>query len=108
MGVVYQNFKLLSGINAEERCFAWKLSQDILALGNRIFRRNAEKRCLTTLADGSLCQEVQDIDHAFKNCEVVMDTYYMMIMALNRITEINISSKLLFHLVCGEGYVYHF
>ena len=70
----------------------------MLAVGRRIFRRNAERRCLTTLADGSLCQEIQDIGHAFENCEAVMDTYDMMIMVLNRITERNISSKLLFHL----------
>ena len=74
-GLVFKNFKLLSGITAEERCFAWKLSQDMLAVGKRIFRRNAERRCLAILEDGSLCEEVQDINHAFKDCGSVFEVY---------------------------------
>ena len=97
-GLVYKNFKLLSGITAEERCFAWKLSQDMLAVGRRIFRRNAERRCMAILADGSLCEEIQDLDHAFKNCDSVVETYDMIIQVLNRLTERNISSDLLLHL----------
>ena len=98
MGLVFKNLKLLSGITAEERCFAWKLSQDMLAVGKRIFRRNAERRCLAKLADGSLCQEIQDINHAFKNCDAVVGTYDMMTQVLNRFTERNIGSDLLMHL----------
>ena len=97
-GLVFKNHKLLSGITAEERCFAWKLSQDMLAVGKRIFRRNAERRCLVKLEDGSSCQEVQDINHAFKDCQAVVGTYDMMIQVLNRLTERNISSDLLLHL----------
>ena len=97
-GLVFKNFKLLSGITAEERCFAWKLSQDMLAVGKRIFRRNAERRCLAILADGSLCEEIQDLDHAFKNCGTVVETYDMIVQVLNRLTERNISSDLLLHL----------
>ena len=96
--LVYKNFKLLSGITAEERCFAWKLSQDMLAVGRRIFRKNAERRCLEILGDGSLCEEIQDIGHAFKDCGSVVETYDMMIQVLNRQTERNISSDLLLHL----------
>ena len=97
-GLVFKNFKLLSGITAEERCFAWKLSQDMLAVGKRIFRRNAERRCLAILEDGSLCEEVQDINHAFKDCGSVFETYDMIIQVLNRLTERNIGSDLLLHL----------
>ena len=95
---MFKNFKLLSGITAEERCFAWKLSQDMLAVGKRIFRRNAERRCLAILEDGSLCEEVQDINHAFKDCGSVFETYDMIIQVLNRLTERNIGSDLLLHL----------
>ena len=45
-GIVYKNLKLLRGVTPEEKCFAWKLSQDMLPVGARIHRRNAEKRCL--------------------------------------------------------------
>ena len=97
-GLVFKNLKLLSGITAEERCFAWKLSQDMLAVGRRIFRRNAERRCLAVLADGSSCEEIQDLEHAFKNCGSVVQIYDLIIQVLNRLTERNISSELLLHL----------
>ena len=97
-GLVFKNLKLLSGITAEERCFAWKLCQDMLAVGRRIFRRNAERRCLAILGDGSLCEEIQDLDHAFRNCGSVVETYDMMIQVLNRLMERSISSNLLLHL----------
>ena len=102
---MFKNFKLLSGITAEERCFAWKLSQDMLAVGKRIFRRNAERRCLAILADGSLCEEIQDHDHAFKNYGSVVETYDndMIIQVLNRLTERNISSDLLLHLAFNHS-----
>ena len=62
----------------------------MLAVGKRIFRRNAERRCLAKLADGSLCQEIQDINHAFKNCDAVRGTCDTMTQVLNRMTERNI------------------
>ena len=38
----------------------WKLCQDILPVGSRIFRKNAEKRCMEKLDGGLLCLETQD------------------------------------------------
>ena len=87
----------MRGITAEERCFAWKLSQDMLAVGKRIFRKNAERRCLVKLTDGSACQEIQDINHVFKDCNAILETYDMVIQVMNRLTERNISFELLVH-----------
>ena len=96
-GLVFKNLKQLRGITAEERCFAWKLSQDMLAVGKRIFRRNAERRCLVKLTDGSACQEIQDINHVFKDCNAIKETYDMVIQVMNRLTERNVSFGLLVH-----------
>ena len=39
--LVWKNLKILKGLSAEEKCFAWKLTQDMLPVGLRIHRRNA-------------------------------------------------------------------
>ena len=56
---VRKNLSHLKGLNAEERCFAWKVTQDMLAVGTR---NNAEKRCLTVLETGS-CEAEQTLVH---------------------------------------------
>ena len=43
--VVWKNQALLKGVTAEEKCFAWKMSQDMLEVGNRIHRKNAKRTC---------------------------------------------------------------
>ena len=48
-GVVFKNIKLLKGLNADVKCFVWKITQDLLPVGCRIHRRNAERRCLTQI-----------------------------------------------------------
>ena len=39
--VVWKNQVMLKGVTAEEKCFAWKIVQDMLEVGNRIHRKNA-------------------------------------------------------------------
>ena len=96
-GIVFKNMKLMSGLTAEEKCFAWKISQDMLPTGSRIHRRNAERRCLVPLGDATLCQEIQDLEHVFRSCDTVTESYDMIIQALNRFTDRNISYNLLVH-----------
>ena len=96
-GLVFRNFKLLKGLNPMETCFVWKVTQDMLPVGSRIHRRNAERRCLTVLDDGSLCQEIQNMDHVFRSCSKVVESYDIIIQVLNRFTERNITYELLTH-----------
>ena len=83
-GVVFKNLKLLKGLNADEKCFVWKITQDMLPVGSRIHRRNAERRCLTILENGILCQEIQTLDHTFRSCVSVTEIYEAIILILNR------------------------
>jgi hypothetical protein len=96
--VVFQNFKFLKGLNAEERCFAWKLTQDMLQIGIRIHRRNAERRCLAQFDNGFLCQEIQDLEHTFRSCPMFMESYNLIIQVLNRFIERSVSYGSLIHL----------
>ena len=97
-GVVFKNLKFLRGVNAEERCFAWKLTQDMLPVGSRIHRRNAERRCLAQLDNGGLCQEIQNLEHVFRSCSAVMESYAMIIQVLDRFIERSVSYENLVHL----------
>ena len=70
-GIVWKNLKLLKGLTPEEKTFSWKVTQDMLPVGTRIHRNNAERRCLIDLSDGSICQELQNLEHAFRPCSMV-------------------------------------
>ena len=68
---VWKNLRNTNGINAAEKDFAWKLTQDMLPIGKRIHRINVEKRCLNKIREG-LCEEVPDIMHKLYNCQSVV------------------------------------
>ena len=42
--VVWNNLKILQRVSPEEKEFAWKVTQDMVAVGKRIHRRNTEYR----------------------------------------------------------------
>ena len=69
--VVWKNLFLVKGLTAEEKCFAWKVSQDMVAVGSRIHRPNAERRCLAVFDNGEVCVEIQTLEHLFVKCKAV-------------------------------------
>ena len=96
-GVVFKNIKLLKGLNADEKCFVWKITQDLLPVGCRIHRRNAERRCLTLLGNGTLCQDLQTLEHTFRSCERITEVYEVIVQILNRFLGRTISFDDLIH-----------
>ena len=90
-GIVWKNFKLLRGLTPEEKTFSWKVTQDMLPVGTRIHRNNAERRCLTDLNDGSSCQELQNLEHAFRLCPMVEDIYNVILVILNLFLSRNVN-----------------
>ena len=95
--MVFKNIKLLKGLIADEKCFVWKITQDLLPVGCRIHRRNAERRCLTLLENGTLCQELQTLEHTFKSCERINEVYEAIIQILNRFLSRTVSFDDLIH-----------
>ena len=85
-----ENFKLLKGINAEEKVFIWKVIQDMLPIGRRIHRKNAEKRCLIELYDGSKCLVIPDLKHSLIQCEGVKNSFE----EVKRIIELFLEKKI--------------
>ena len=55
--------------------FIWKLQQDMLPVGARLHRRNAEKRCLEELASNRTCLALQTREHVFIECESVAEVF---------------------------------
>ena len=70
-GLTWANLNKLKGLNAKEKDFAWKVTQDMLPIGRRIHRGNIEKKCLRKLDNDSLCQYISDLDHLFVSCPAV-------------------------------------
>ena len=81
--LAWKNWSKLKGLTAEEKCFAWKVQQDMLQIGSRIHRNNAERRCLIELENGQSCQEIQTREHLFLSCESVGDVYENLSLILN-------------------------
>ena len=73
--VVWNNLKILQRVSPEEKEFAWKVTQDMVAVGKRIHRRNTERRCLKKLTNGEECQYIPDLFHALMDCEGINDTF---------------------------------
>ena len=44
---------VMKGLAADEKCFAWKVQQDMLAIESRMHRQNAERRCLITYREST-------------------------------------------------------
>ena len=63
--ISWKNLKILSGVNAEEKEFVWKVIQDMVPVGRRIHKKNVERRCLKVLPSGNECQVIPDLRHVF-------------------------------------------
>ena len=68
--VAWNNVATLRGLNPEQIMFAWKIQQDMLAIGARLHRRNVERRCMLKVQD-EICEEVQTREHLFGSCKSV-------------------------------------
>ena len=69
--VAWKNWKGLRGLTAEECEFAWRLQQDLLPIGSRMHRPNADRRCKMELPGNMMCQEIQTRQHLFIECDSV-------------------------------------
>ena len=73
--LAWKNMGMLKGVNAEEKCFVWKCVQDMVAVGSRIHRKNAEKRCLRMKLNGTQCLQLDTLSHNLGECENVTNIF---------------------------------
>ena len=73
--VAWRNWRRLRGLDAEELEFVWKLQQDMLKIGSRIHRPNADKRCREDISEDRICIDIQTRRHLFIECESVKDVF---------------------------------
>ena len=95
--LAWKNWSKMKGLTPEEKCFAWKVQQDMLQIGSRIHRNNAERRCLIMLENGQLCQNIQTLEHLFLSCESVGDVYDNLSYILNVYLERGVQFKDIVH-----------
>ena len=69
----WRNMGLLRGLDPQETSFAWKLSQDLVEVGQRMHRRGANKQCLRLLNDGSECRQLESLEHRIFFCSSVVE-----------------------------------
>ena len=68
----YKNFHNLKFVTSLEKEFAWKLIQDLVPVNGRLHRKNSDKRCLREIQRNNLCGFIQDRNHAFISCPVIL------------------------------------
>ena len=90
--ISWKNMSLVRGLNPEERCFVWKLIQDMIPVGARIHRNNAEKRCLAALNDG-VCQAEQTLVHCLQLCPGIQEIHNSMINILSIFLDREVTSQ---------------
>merc|ERR1711954_390220 len=100
---VWKNLISVRGINAEVKEFAWKLTQDMLPIGNRIHRNNVEKRCLNKLETGQ-CTEIPDIAHKMYNCPAVQYASGPTRLILEEFMEKKIEERAMYDIYNGLGF----
>ena len=96
--VAWKNLQSLRGLSSEEVVFAWKLQQDMLKIGTRIHRPNADRRCGIELINNTVCQELQTRQHLFCECESVKEISCIGRKVIDKVLQKEISENDLVHL----------
>ena len=94
----WKNVQIVRGLDAEEKVFSWKLQQDMLLVGSRLHRPNADRSCKIVLPGNRVCQEIQSRRHLFIECESVIDIFEFSRQVLEGILQKKVSENELIHL----------
>ena len=70
----FKNIEKLK-VSQKEKEFAFMLVQDILPVNGRLHRKNSDHRCGRKMADGKICDDIQDRMHFFVSCTVIQDIF---------------------------------
>ena len=67
----WKNLTLLRGLGPEEKCFGWKVTQDMVEVGQRMHRKGAQKECQNLVENGEECKEIESVEHRLFLCDAV-------------------------------------
>ena len=91
--LAWKNLNQMRGLTSKEKCFAWKLQQDLLPVGVRKHRKNADRRCLNLLANNQVCVDTQTLEHAFATCSSVLDIFESLSKVLENLLNRSVGLK---------------
>ena len=91
--MVWKNQNIMKGVTAEEKLFVWTTTQDMLEVGNRIHRKNAQIACQRLKRSGEKCEEIEDMYHCLSECEVVEESVKELELILEEVIEREVMIK---------------
>ena len=94
--LVFKNIAKLKGVTAEERAFAWKVSQDMLPVGTRLHRKNIERRCMLVMENNAVCLEAQNLEHLFIKCQGMVDVTKSILNVLEQFLGKSVEKELIY------------
>ena len=66
--VAWRNLSLLRSLDPHEKCFGWKMTQDLVEVGARLHRKGANKQC-SKVNDGRICNHIETLEHRLFLCD---------------------------------------
>ena len=71
----WYNVSSVRGLSPEEKCFAWKITQDMLDVGVRKHKKDSIKDCKRMVDNRKICGKLETVKHRLIECKNVEDTY---------------------------------
>ena len=69
--VTWRNLSLLKGLSPADKCFGWKMVQDLVEVGARLHRRGAHRECSRIVDNGVICNGFETLEHRLCLCKAV-------------------------------------
>ena len=89
----WRNLQKIRGLNAYEKEFAWKLTQDMLCIGRRIHRANVDKECKNEVSNGDSCKDLPDLMHTFVTCNGIKELFSEVVRIIEEVFNISIKAE---------------
>ena len=71
----WYNVSSVRGLSPEEKCFAWKITQDMLDVGVRKHKKDSIKDCKRMVDNRKICGKLETVKHRLIECKNVEDSY---------------------------------
>ena len=71
----WYNVSSVRGLSPEEKCFAWKITQDMLDVGVRKHKKDSIKDCKRMVDNRKICGNLEILKHRLIECKNVEDAY---------------------------------
>ena len=89
----WRNLGIMQGLDPEEKCLAWKISQDMVDVGQRRHRAGAKKNCQRILDSGEECGQLETLQHCLLDCAQIQEQTRDLMQGLSSLMGCQVSVK---------------